>query len=292
MLVTEREGTLACVTQSDHGRVAGALAEQWGNATFETGDPREPLIGAATHHDDGWRALDDVPALNLDAMRPAHFLEVPLPQTIAAYAGGVEEIYAADPHVGVLVSMHWAGLYSSRWGIQESPALEAPAARAAVRDQERRWHRAARDLWDFQGLRSDFEARLWHSYAVLQALDFLSLFLCLVDVEQSSERSTAPVMMPDTLRDTVQRPGARLLPSVPTRRGGEHVTLTLTVSAPRVVTVEPFPFAAAKVEVEIPLRRLPRVRYASAPAAADAYRSAVVSPLPCTLVGPAPDGRA
>src|SRR5579871_3676644 len=132
MLVTQRSDRLVCVPQYEHGRVAGTLAEHWGNERFRMGAPPEPLILAARRHDDGWHALDDVPALNREECRPAHFLEIPLAHSIAAYAGGVEDVYREDERAGVLVSMHWSGLYSGRFGLQGTPPLEAAAARAAA----------------------------------------------------------------------------------------------------------------------------------------------------------------
>ena len=285
MLVTERREGLVCVTQYEHGGVAGALAERWGNARFAMGEPRAPLIIAAARHDDGWHGLDDVPALNRELGRPAHFLEIPLPNSIAAYAGGVEDVYSQDVHAGVLVSMHWSGLYSGRFGLAGgSPPLEAAAARATVREQERRWHETAYELWNFRALRSAFYARLWHSYEVLQALDLLSLFLCLTDLDQPTDGAAPTLAMGGTLRDVRQPPGARTVASVPTVPGGEHVELTVSVVEPRVVTVAPSPFASAELEVDVPLRTLPERRYATDYGAAEAYHHAPLTPVRVAIV--------
>jgi len=286
MLVSARGERLACVPQYEHGRVARALAERWGNARFAMGEPREPLLLAAERHDDGWHALDDVPALNHEAGRPAHFLEIPLPHSIAAYAGGVEDVYAQDRHAGVLVGMHWSGLYSGRFGLQGgTPPLDAAAARVTVREQERRWHETAFELWDHRTLRSDFYAQLWHSYEVLQALDLLSLFLCLLDVEHPSEESAPALPMASTLREVEQPPGARTVASVPTTPGGEHVELIVRVVEPFVVAVDPSPFETAAFTVEVPLRMLAQRSYASGYAAAEAYHAARLTPVAVEIVG-------
>ena len=58
LLVTRRDGRLALVTQPDHAALAGWLAEHWGNEQFVVPAPREALVTAATHHDDGWLELD------------------------------------------------------------------------------------------------------------------------------------------------------------------------------------------------------------------------------------------
>jgi hypothetical protein len=284
VLVTRRRVGLACVTQYGHGAVAGALAAGWGNERFERADPHASLVLAADRHDDGWHALDDVPVIAPGAGRPAHFTEVPSPQTIAAYAGGVEALYAEDPHAGVLVSMHWSGLYSARWGLDAAPASEAPWARATVREQERRWQTTAHELWGYRGLRSEFEARLWHSYELLQTLDLLSLFLCMVDVERATDAAAPAVLVKQTLGALDQRPGARVVAGVPTRPGGQHVELRARVLAPGRVAIAPFPFAGERLEIEIPVRALRRSSYASAARAAEAYHAAPVSALRCVLV--------
>jgi hypothetical protein len=280
-----------CVTQYGHGAVAGALAAGWGNERFAPGDPHDALVRAADRHDDGWHALDDLPVIRPEPHRPAHFIEVPQPQTIAAYAGGVEALYVDDPHAGVLVSMHWSGLYSARWGLDAGPASEAPWARATAREQERRWRATALELWGYRGLRSAFEARLWHSYELLQTLDLLSLYLCLVDLGRATDVGAAATPVTATLGELDQRPGPRVIAGVPTRAGDEHVSLTAGVLAPGLVGVTPFPFAGEGLEIEIPLRRLARSAYASAARAAEAYHAARLTAVRCALVADPLPGR-
>lgn len=291
MLVTRRGSRLACVNQYDHGAVAGALAECWGDGRFEPARPPAALVRAAAHHDDGWHALDDVPFVDRDAVRPAHFTEVPSPMTIAAYGIGVEALYAEDPHAGVLVSMHWSGLFCARWGLQDGGPTDSAAGRATAREQERRWRETALELWGYRGPRSEFEARLWHAYEVLQALDLLSLLLCLVDVGRPTDLSAPPAPVQATLREIDQRPGPRVVGAVPTGPGGEHVALTAAVLAPGVVSLVPFPFAGDAVEVEIPTRLLARTTYGSAALAADAYHAAPVTPARCAIIADPPPAR-
>jgi hypothetical protein len=291
VLVTRRGSGLACVTQYAHGAVSGALAAGWGNARFAAGNPHESLVRAAARHDDGWHALDDIPVIKPDARRPAHFIEVPQPQTIAAYAGGVEALYGDDPHAGVLVSMHWSGLYSARWGLDAAGPSESPWARATAREQERRWRAAALELWGYRGLRSEFEAWLWHGYELLQTLDLLSLFLCLVELDRATDVRAPATPVTATLAELDQRPGPRVVTGVPTRPGDEHLSLTVGVLAPGRVSVAPFPFAGEQLEIEIPVRRLARGAYASAARAAEAYHAAPLATLRCTLVAdPLGDG--
>lgn len=278
VLISRRGRALQLITHPDHGRLAGALGMQWGNSGFASPAHRDALLTAASYHDDGWSELDGRPIFNAEAGRPAHFLEVPLPETIAPYRTGVDEVYRRDVLAGALVSMHWAGLYRTRWGLQDGGPVGHPATDAIVAEQEQRWVRALGEAWGLRGRRSAFEADAWHAFEILQALDFISLAFCLIDLEAPSHEpgggSICPPV-PTTLRTIDQPPGGRTVPSVPTRRGGPYVDIALWVSEPMTVTLDPYPFAnRAGLAVDVPARTIADDRHLSAHACADALREA------------------
>jgi Protein of unknown function (DUF3891) len=269
MLVTRRGERLTLVAQYDHGALAGVLAEHWGNERFAPPAPRlrAALVLAAGHHDDGWRELDDLPAHNEEAGRPAHFLELPLERTAPPYGRGVDSVYARDPLAGALAAMHWTGLYSGRWGLQSAGGpLPHPLAEEVVAREEPRRAEALREAWGFEGRRSGFEADVWHAYEVLQALDVISLALSLLDPATPS--GEAPVSIMETLFAVEQPPGPRLLPTVPTAPLGDLATLTLTVAEPGLAIVDPWPFAPRFLDAELRARRLPAAPMSEAEAAA------------------------
>lgn len=285
MLVTKRERGFTCVAQYDHGALAGELATHWGNERFQPVAERfaEPLRIAAAHHDDGWRELDDLPAYSEEAGRPAHFLELPLERTVPPYGRGVDSVYERDLLAGALVSWHWTGLYSGRWGLQSARGhLEHPLAEAVVAEQERRRAEALREVWGFDGLRSRFEADAWHAYEILQALDVTSLALSLLDPAVPTDPAAEAQSLPHTLFAVEQPPGARILPAVPTAPLGEHLELTFAVAEPGVATIDPWPFDSASFEVELPARVLSEAGLSEADAGA-AYREAAVELLRWTL---------
>ena len=285
MLISRREpGRLCLVTQPDHAALAGELARRWGNDGLRSRQPADSLIAAATRHDDGWAEIDRGPAVLESEGRPAHFLEVDLPDTVAPYGAGIDRLYEDDRYAGVLASRHWAGLYSSRWGVQDSPPVGHPAAQAVVAEQEERVGREVRALWEGTGLRSAFEARLWRDYEILQALDFLSLALCLIDLSAPTDRDASPIPVPATLRELEQAPGARLIPSVPTA-DGDHVTITLSVSEPRTIVLDPYPLDQPRVTCHLVARMLPDLARDDA---ARAYHEA--EPATIEVVITAPDG--
>ena len=288
MLVTKRGDGFRLVTQYEHGALAGELAERWGNDRFAM--PAEPLAAALTvaaaHHDDGWRELDDLPAYNPDAGRPAHFLELPLERTVPPYGRGVDSVYARDTLAGALVHAHWTGLYSGRWGLQSSSGpVPHPLAEEVVAKGEPRRQSALRQAWGFDGLRSEFEANAWHAYEVLQALDVTSLALSLLDPTVPSDPGAEPPLITTTLFPVEQPPGGRILPSVPTAPLGEHLDLTLRVPEPGLAAIDPWPFTEPNFTVELPSRSLARDGLDEDRSRA-AYRAAAIEPIRWTLAAP------
>jgi hypothetical protein len=283
MLVTRRADRLLLITQPEHARLAGRLAEAWGNERFATPAPRAALICAAAHHDDGWHELDGLPAFNDDARRPANFVELPLERTVGPYGRGVESVYQRDPHAGVLVSMHFSGFYTARWGIQGGSPVDHPLAAQVVAAQEARWMPALREAWGYRGPRSEFDAHTWHAYEVLQALDVISLGLGLTDLARASDHGDR-VPVTSTLGRLDPPGGARVVAAVPISAGGQRVGLTLRVTAPYRVCVDPYPFSEAEVELTMASRELEDRPYASAEEAAEAYHAAEVREQPITVV--------
>lgn len=253
------------VRQPDHAALAGSLAQHWGNDQFGVPVAREALLCAATHHDDGWLEMDGRPIYNPEARRPAHFMEVPLAESVGPYGRGVESVYARDPHAGALVSMHFSGFYTGRWGASGGGASGNPIALQIVAAQEARWIPALRDAWGYRGLRSEFDADNWHAYEVLQGVDLLSLAMGLMDLEHPAAAQS--VHAGSHLAAIDQPPGARLVDMVPVRRGGPYATITVACPRPGRVTLDPYPLGEPAVEVVLPQHTLEDRAYTEAEAA-------------------------
>jgi hypothetical protein len=281
VLISRRADGLALVAQQEHARVAGAMAAAWGTGRVSPGPSAASLVIAATRHDDGWEGLDAAPFLNAQAGRPAHFLEVPLSDTVGPYGEGVDRIYREDVRAGVLASMHRAGLWASRWGVQDSPPIEHPLALEVVAAEDRRITEHTRELWQAHGgLRSAFEAALWHDYEVLQALDLLSLALCLLDTRRPTDHQATPPLAALTLRELEQPAGGRIVARVPAAEGA-HLDLRLDVIDAGVVRVDPFPFAGSELALALSARHMADQPHADAAAA---YHAAELVTSAVTLV--------
>jgi Protein of unknown function (DUF3891) len=279
MLVTRRQGGLCLITHPEHGRVAGELGRRWGNERFETPVHGRALVAAAIHHDDGWYELDGRPSFNAEQGRPAHFLELPIEVTAPPYGRGVDSVYARDRHAGALVSMHWAGLYDTRFGLHGGEPLRHPLAVEVVAEQDHRRVGALRDAWGGDGRRSEFDRQTWYAYELLQALDLMSLALGLVDTAEPTRGADA-VSVLQTLARIEQPPGARSIPAVPVAPGGPYIALMLRVTAPGEIVVDPYPFSETSFEIEVSARTIEDRRYGSAEEAAGAYHGARPDSIP------------
>jgi hypothetical protein len=183
VILSREGGALRLVRQVEHGRLAGELAAAWGNDAFELGGGRSAVVTAAARHDEGWRAEDARVLYAEAARRPLHFLEIDTADHVRLYRRGVETVAALDVYAGLLVGMHWTGLYRGRWSAPGAAGRLARTERdrrlqdEVVRAEEQRWIDARRQAWDDDEPRSVFETRLWHHFDLLQLWDLLSLYL-------------------------------------------------------------------------------------------------------------------
>lgn len=286
MIVSRAGGALRLVHQVEHGRVAGVLAAAWGNERFAAPDPREPVVLAATRHDEGWRAWDARVLFDELARRPLHFLDIDAAEHIRLYRQGVERVSLADVYAGVLVGMHWTGLYRGRWS---APGAAARLGRDChdrrlqddvVRAEEERWIGARAQAWTRDEPRSVFETRLWQHYDLLQVWDLLSLYLAVMPPDSTS--AGPPVPWGPQLRD-LEHPGrAVTLPAVAARPGGERIQLTASLPFPGVVALDPFPFAGP-LSVDLEETVLPDRTWGAAEVA-ERVRSTRTTPVSWQLV--------
>ncbi len=255
MIVTREDGALRLVDQVEHGRVAGALAAAWGNERLARPAPFDPVVLAAARHDEGWRSRDARLLFDDERRRPLHFIDVDAAEHVRLYRDGVRTVTAADAYAGLLVGMHWTGLYRGRWS---RPGYAARVGRSAqdrelqdrtVRAEQRRWVDARAQAWTEDEPRSAFETRLWHNYDLLQLWDLLSLHL-VVTPSDPPERPEQPVTWGPQLLSVDHVPGDVLMPDVGARPGGEAVRITASVRRPGELRLDPFPFAAP-LEVEL-----------------------------------------
>ena len=167
MIVRDLGDSWQVVLQTDHADLSAAFARAWRT-------PLSPsLVVAAERHDDGWAVWEQAPRVDADG-KPVTFLEVDIPSHLAFYRAGIAAITEQDEDAGLLVSMHGAGIYRQRYGLDPGLGL----ARAAEAQDEVDAFVAEQEA-KFGGEPGDRRG----DYELLQLFDRLSLYFCMRDVE-------------------------------------------------------------------------------------------------------------
>ena len=220
MIVCEVGDRWQIVMQTDHADLSGELARRWKQRTQRS----DSLEVAAERHDDGWAVWEQAPMCDVHSGKPLNFLDVGVLAHLAFYRAGIAAITEQDPYAGLLVSMHGAGIYRGRYGLQPELSLTFAGelreqVDAFVAEQESKFEARQHEL----GL-SEQERR--HDYELLQVYDRLSLLFC--------------------MNDTLSPP--------PTELMGYQVQ----PDGDGAVTMSPFPFQGAEQQFALVRRLVPR----------------------------------
>ena len=166
MIVRDLGDAWQIVLQTDHADLSAAFARAWAT-------PLAPsLVLATERHDDGWAVWEQSPRFDEDG-KPINFFDVDVRSHLAFYRAGIAAIAEEDEYAGLLVSMHGAGIYRQRYGLDTSLGLTRAAevqgdVDAFVAEQEAK----------FGGDPGERQA----DYELLQLFDRLSLYFCMRDV--------------------------------------------------------------------------------------------------------------
>jgi len=171
MIVRDLGDAWQVVLQTDHADLSAAFARAWS-------EPLPPsLVLATERHDDGWAVWEQSPQLDEDGT-PINFFDVDVRSHLAFYRAGIAAITEEDEGAGLLVSMHGAGIYRQRYGLDTSLGLTRAAevqgdVDAFIAEQEAK----------FGGDPGERQA----DYTLLQLFDRLSLYFCMRDVVAGEE---------------------------------------------------------------------------------------------------------
>jgi Protein of unknown function (DUF3891) len=224
MLVRVEQGAVLAIGQLSHAWMSGQIARAWGNERFGPVERPEEVALGAEQHDVGWAAFDLRPQINPSTGLPRSFTETTVAEHLEIWRGAPERLLSQSLRAALVVSLHGRTLSERR--LRSAPE-GAPRLREHI-EEERVRQRALRAQL---GVSSEQAERL---RGLIWAWDGLSLALC-------------NGWEPFTSRD------------VPTADG--LADLELRGQRAGLFTLDPWPFAAARVEVRCEARRL-RPRYA------------------------------
>jgi Protein of unknown function (DUF3891) len=167
VIVRDRGDSWQVVLQIDHADLSAAAARAWA----DKGPRHDSLTVAAERHDDGWAVWEQAPLVDGDG-KPVNFLEVDVRSHLAFYRAGIAAITEQDPYAGLLVSMHGAGIYRQRYGLDPGLGLQRAAEVEADVDAFVAEQEAKFDLVEHRA-----------EYDLLQFYDRFSLYFCMRDAE-------------------------------------------------------------------------------------------------------------
>ena len=160
--------------------MASALADAWEpSPAFE---PRDQIVAAIRHHDDGWSAWEVAPKVDLQTGRPLDFTEMPLTDSLAIWRDSIGAAANLGSLAGYMVSGHFSALlerFSGRWKSDRTLTALAQSFLSEQRDERQKW------LAHLDGEVAD-RAVGW-----LQMFDAISLWFCCAGRDQPERFATA-----------------------------------------------------------------------------------------------------
>jgi len=228
----ESDGSLVMITQNDHAKLSGLFTAHWGNRQFEKPRPQGSTTRAAQYHDIGWLRYEAKPHFDPDTGKTPNFREVPNDEAqLDSYQWALDWSSAIDGYAGLLISKHRTGLWQSRYDVIRKP--EFPR-RGKLSEEIQAF--IARNEAKQKTVASAFDAHeIAVNYHLLQVWDLLSLYIC------TQERLKEEVIDP-----------------VPTGyANGESIAMRLQPISPTRISVEPYPFDQAQLQLGVVYRRLP-----------------------------------
>ena len=134
IVVEERDNTWRLVTQPEHARLAGELAQRWARPTTLPPAAWPRFVDAVRRHDEGWADAEREPAVD-ERGRPHTFKTLPTADHADIWRRTVKRLADADPYAGLLIALHGRWLYTkmARPKHRDDPAAVALLDELATR---------------------------------------------------------------------------------------------------------------------------------------------------------------
>jgi hypothetical protein len=220
------------ISQIEHARLAGKLAEHWGANGFAPLAPRDELLWAVYHHDDGWREWEQTPEVDPQHGRPRTFTEMELGDSLVIWSASIETARRAGELQAALVAGHFCALARRIAGWKQGDPQAAEAERFVTHYNacSAEWQRA----WQAQNPAANTPMLAQRALAQLQFFDALSLWFCCAEAREP---------------DRVETPGGPVL--------------ALWPQDPTHLLLAPWPLDVESLNLEVTGRAVAVARYGS-----------------------------
>lgn len=180
MIVIQQSDSCIMITQHDHAKISGVLAEGWKTDFFWGHERKSDVVFAIYEHDRGWIDLDQTPLLNKDSMIPFSFTNYPVAPKIDHYKKGIDEVEAKNNYAALLCSLHYTSFLQH---------ASDPISHNFYNQEKKRQQDLIKSL-NIRGY-AEKEKKLQYHLNMLKFCDNLSLYICLnkPGVDKSEEHS-------------------------------------------------------------------------------------------------------
>ena len=168
MIIREREDSFIMITQHEHARISGEIAQQWKDEYFKGEERKEEVVLGIYEHDCGWIEPDSAPLWNNDQQKPYTFMDYPLEAKVAFYKKGIDEVEKRSKYAGLLCSAHYASFLQYE---------EDPIGKNSWRTKATRRLRLLKQCGILGNMAK--EKLFLHHLSILKWCDNLSLYICL-----------------------------------------------------------------------------------------------------------------
>ena len=183
------------IRMSEHTALCGQFGRAFGNDEFESVEPLEEMLHVISHHDDGWKPIDDSPGLDPKTRFPYHLIQTPFEKISTTTKRSPDVNGEHHPFCELMSSMHCYGLYKGRYGLSDTVTLNflADENRAKVESlldaEEQRQEKLKTRLREDPATAAWVEeGKLFQSYKQLQLFDTLALYFNLnCDAERGEQ---------------------------------------------------------------------------------------------------------
>jgi hypothetical protein len=220
------------ITQLEHARLAGVLAEHWGGGDFLPLADSDAVLWGATHHDDGWQPWEIHPDVN-PAGQPRAFTEMEPADSLAIWSRSIEIARDVGPLECSIVAGHFYALARRATVFLRQPDQLQFVERFVARNDDLIVEQLT--AWQALDPARNTASRAELALLQLQMFDALSLWFCCTPTGES---------------ETLITPGGK--------------EMSLIMLGENVVRLTPWPFRSAGLNLEIHGRRVPVRTYANA----------------------------